>query len=93
MNAEMKNLHKNVHLSITQLAAMIAPKVTGWIRYYGYIRESELSILFEKLNERIAKWVRNKYKIRSWWKCFAWVKRVAKHYPTMFAHWKYGWVP
>jgi group II intron reverse transcriptase/maturase len=93
MNAELKTIHRYAHLSVTQLAQKIAPKVMGWIRYYGHTRKSELFILFVKLNERLARWVRNKYKIRSWWKCFAWIKRVAKSYPTMFAHWKYGWVP
>jgi len=41
----------------------------------------------------VAKWVKTKYKIRRKRKCFAWLRRVAKYYPTMIAHWKYGWVP
>ena len=93
MNAELKGLHRYVRSNITEIALMLAPKLTGWIRYYGHIRKSELSPLFEKLNERIAKWVNNKYKISSKWKCFAWLKRVSRAYPTLFVHWKYGWVP
>jgi len=84
---------KWVRMSITEVATMIAPKVRGWIRYYGHTRISGLTPLFDRINERLAKWVRNKYKIRSWRKCFAWLRRVNKSYPTLFVHWEYGWSP
>ena len=93
MNAELKTMHRWVRMSIQELAAAIALKVRGWISYYGHTRKSGLTWLFEKLNERIAKWVRNKYKIRSRPKCFAWVRRVSKSFPTLFVHWEYGWLP
>jgi len=93
MNAALKTMHRWVRMSIQEIAAKIAPKVRGWIRYYGHTRKSGLTWLFEKLNERIAKWVRNKYKIRSRRKCFAWVRRVSNSFPTLFVHWEYGWLP
>jgi group II intron reverse transcriptase/maturase len=93
LNAETNKLHRHIRRTITELAIMLRAKTLGWIRYYGHTRRSELSPLFEKLNERLAKWVRKKYRIRSWWKCFEWLRRVSKYYPTLFAHWKYGWVP
>jgi group II intron reverse transcriptase/maturase len=93
MNAELNKLHRWVKMKITDVAATIALKVLGWIRYYGYINKSALTTLFDRLNERIAKWVRNKYKIRSKRKCFVWLKRVAKSFPSMFVHWDYGWLP
>jgi group II intron reverse transcriptase/maturase len=93
MNAELKTMHRWVRMNISELAAAITPKVRGWIRYYGHARKSGLSWLFEKLNERLAKWVKNKYKIRSMRKCFAWVRRVSKSFPTLFVHWEYGWLP
>jgi len=93
MNAEFKKLHRCVKVSIYKIAEKLAPKVRGWIRYYGFIRKSELTPLFERLNERLAKWVSKKFKIRSKRKCFAWLKRVSKSQPTLFEHWKYGWLP
>ena len=93
MNAELLTMHRWVRMTITEVATKIASKVRGWIRYYGYTRKSGLTPLFERINERLAKWVRNKYKIRSWPKCFAWIRRVSKSYPTMFVHWEYGWLP
>jgi len=93
MNAALKTMHRWVRMTIQELAAAIAPKVRGWIRYYGFTQKSSLTRLFDRLNERLAKWVKNKYKIRSWRKCFAWVKRVSKSFPTLFVHWEYGWLP
>jgi RNA-directed DNA polymerase len=93
MNAELNKLHRWVRMKITEVAAVIALKVRGWIRYYGYINKSALTPLFDRLNERLAKWVKQKYKIRSKRKCFAWLKRVAKSFPSLFVHWEYGWLP
>ena len=93
MNAELNNLQRWVRMSITEVAEAIALKVRGWIRYYGYINKSALTVLFDRLNERLAKWVKNKYKIRSKRKCFVWLKRVSKSFPSLFVHWEYGWLP
>jgi RNA-directed DNA polymerase len=93
MNAELNKLHRWVRMSITEVAAAIALKVRGWIRYYGFFNKSALTPLFDGLNERLAKWVKNKYKIRSIRKCFVWLKRVAKSFPSLFVHWDYGWLP
>jgi len=93
MNAELKRVHGYVYLSIQELAVLLAPKLRGWIRYYGHARKYGLTWLFERLNERLAKWVKNKYKIRSKRKCFAWIRRVSMSFPSMFVHWEYGWLP
>jgi RNA-directed DNA polymerase len=93
MNADLNKLHRWVRMSITEVAAAIALKVRGWIRYYGYFNKSALTCLFDRINERLAKWVKNKYKIRSKRKCFVWLKKVAKSFPSMFVHWEYGWLP
>jgi RNA-directed DNA polymerase len=93
MNAELNKMHRWVKKSITEVAAAIVLKVRGWIRYYGFARKSGLTPLFERLNERLARWVRNKYKIRSKRRCFAWLKRVSISFPSLFLHWEYGWLP
>ena len=93
MNGEFNKLHRCVKDSIHVIAEKLRLKVTGWIRYYGFIRKSGLTALFDKLNERLAKWASNKYKIQGMWKSFAWLKRMSKSYPTLFTHWEYGWLP
>ena len=42
---------------------------------------------------RLARWVACKFKITSKWNGFAWLIRISKMQPTLFEHWKYGWLP
>ncbi|MFA5815239.1 MAG: group II intron reverse transcriptase/maturase [Bacteroidales bacterium] len=79
--------------SLKRMNAELAPKLSGWIRYYGHVRKSELSRFFDGLNIRLAKWVACKYKLTSKWASFAWLIRLSKMQPTLFEHWKYGWLP
>jgi group II intron reverse transcriptase/maturase len=93
MNAEVKLLHRRVGISVYQLAAILAPKLRGWIYYYGSVRKSAMSLFFDRLNIRLARWVACKYKLTSKWASFAWLIRLSKMQPTLFEHWKYGWLP
>jgi group II intron reverse transcriptase/maturase len=93
MNAEVKLLHRRVGLSVYELAAILAPKLRGWINYYGSVRKSAMSRFFDRLNIRLARWVACKYKLTSKWASFAWLIRLSKMQPTLFEHWKYGWLP
>jgi len=93
MNAELKPLHRRTYLTVYQLAAHLAPMLNGWIRYFGQFRKSALSPLFYGLNDRLAKWVARKYKLTSKWASIAWLIRLSKMQPTLFVHWKYGWLP
>jgi RNA-directed DNA polymerase len=93
MSADVKNLHRLVGLTIYELAALLAPKLRGWINYYGSVRKSALAAFFNNLNSRIAKWASRKYKIISKWESYAWLLRISKMQPTLFEHWKYGFLP
>lgn len=89
-------IHRMVHLSIQDIAQVLEPKLRGWINYYGKFRISELHKVFKVLNYRLMLWVRNKYrrfrnKIKT--HAFKWLSYIAKHYPNMFVHWKYGFLP
>jgi hypothetical protein len=53
MNAELNKLHRWVRMTITEVVEVIALKVRGWIRYYGFINKSALTHLFDRLNERL----------------------------------------
>lgn len=85
-------IHRWVTLDIHQVSDQLRAKIRGWINYYGKFRLSELWWLFRKLNYHIAKWARNKYKLKNYSKSFGWLKRMSKHYPNTFQHWSYGFV-
>ncbi len=93
---EMK-LHRFVTKTVSELGAIqhLNLKIRGWINYYGKFRKSELAYVFRVLNNRLVKWVRNKYKRfrKSWRKARNWLKQIADSYPYLFVHWTYGWKP
>ncbi len=89
---EMRKLafQKWVYLDIHGLAAALAPKIQGWLNYYGKFRMSEMDRVFWLLNIRIAKWARRKFRMNNYSKSFGWLKRTIRLYPNTFVHWSYG---
>lgn len=79
-----------VMYDIRELAEELAPKIRGWIYYYGQFRSSELGRIFRLLNVRIAKWARKKYKLHTYSKSYHWLKLMMKNHPDTFEHWKHG---
>ena len=79
-----------VSMDIHDLANALAPRIQGWLNYYGKFRISEMGRVFWLLNRRIARWARWKYKLRTFSKSYGWLKRMMKWYPNTFVHWKYG---
>jgi group II intron reverse transcriptase/maturase len=89
-------IHRWVHFPISRIAELLNPKIRGWLNYYSKFRKSELRKLFRVVNFRLTKWVRNKYRKfrrRHWYNAFKYLQGIAKSYPNMFEHWKYGFQP
>lgn len=89
-------MHRMVHLTIQDLAIMLAPKLRGWINYYGWFNRTGLKRAMRLLNLRLLKWVLNKYRrFRRKPRKLAWdwLRDVKKHYPNLFIHWQYGFNP
>ncbi len=89
-------IHRWVHFPLSRIAELLKSKIRGWLNYYSKFRKSELRRLFRIVNRRLAKWVRNKYRRfrrRHWYHAYKYLIGIAKNYPTMFEHWKYGFLP
>ncbi|MEJ0101611.1 MAG: group II intron reverse transcriptase/maturase [Bacteroidota bacterium] len=71
-------------------AEKLNPKIRGWINYYTRFERYETYDVFYYLNERIRKWMANKYKIRGIMKVKEKYQRVQAESPEMFYHWKLG---
>ena len=82
--------HKWSSYDLQGLADALAPKIRGWINYFGHFRISELQQVFRLLNIRIAKWIRWKYKLKTYAQSYGRLKRIIRWYPNTFVHWKYG---
>lgn len=74
---------------LSHIAAELNPKLRGWINYYGKYCKSKLFQTLNLLDIRLARWAKKKYKrfkgnILS---AMAWVQKVRKATPHLFAHW------
>jgi len=88
-------IHRRVDMSIEEIAEMLNPKLRGWINYYGKFRRDSLKHFLHRLNVRLLKWIRNKYKsLRyNYRSAKMWLKNVYKGNPSLFAHWRFGVKP
>ncbi len=93
MNETIRNLniHRRIGHTLVGLAELINPIVRGWIEYYGAFYPEMLKQFLIRLDLRLGRWVRNKYrrlrghKRRSW----DWLKRCRATFPQLFVHWDY----
>ena len=89
------NIHRSTPIELTGLAQRLAPKLRGWIHYFGAFRPSALREVFSVLNERLVRWCTNKYKPyrRHLKEARQKLKEICKDYPNLFVHWQYGYTP
>lgn len=89
-------IHRMTHLTLDKIADILRSKTRGWINYFGKFRRSDMHGVFRTLNFRLALWVRNKYRRFGRKRisfAYKWLVEVSKHFPTMFVHWEYGFLP
>ena len=97
ISQELRDLqiHRWTNSTIEEIAKTLNPKIRGWLNYYGKFRKSALSGLMYNLNQRLLKWVTNRYKKYRHNKkgAIRWLRRVAAKQPNLFAHWSFGFLP
>jgi RNA-directed DNA polymerase len=71
-------------------AKMLNPKIRGWVNYYTLFYRHEMLAVFCYLNERIIKWIKNKYKLTNRKQVFVKYKTLQKERPALFYHWQLG---
>lgn len=80
--------------TVESIAKEINPIVRGWINYYGKYRRSELRFSLQQIDEYLIRWAKSKYKRLRGRKMRAVkaIKQLSQHCPSLFAHWKAGFV-
>lgn len=76
--------------TLEKFAEMLNPKLRGWINYYSKFYRSQMLKLFFYLNERIKKWIANKYKLRAKTRIAAKYQAIQAEQPELFYHWRLG---
>ena len=85
------SLNRNTSSTLPELAHRLNPMVRGWVNYYGAFYPEPLKRFLIRIDLRLGRWARNKYKRlrghkrQSW----AWLKRCRESVPGLFAHWDF----
>lgn len=84
------HLNRRSGMDLSGLAEEINPQVRGWINYYGAFYRSELSFLAWRINGHLVGWAMHKFKRfrRKFSRALDWLRKVCRHQPGLFAHWK-----
>lgn len=87
--------HRWTSTDIEEIAMRLRSKLLGWITYFGKYRKWSMYVVFRSLNDRLVKWLMNRYKkYRGKVKeARLKMKQIAQQYPNLFVHWKYGFIP
>lgn len=83
-------LAKQSHRTIEALAEAYRGQIRGWKQYYGRYTASALAGVWWYLENRLIRWVRNKYgkRIRSDAQAARWLNRLRQSRPNLFPQWR-----
>lgn len=83
-------LWNNTTLDITEIAKSLNMKLRGWINYYSKYSKNKLRRALIKVDSRLIKWMKNKYKINTG-KSIIKLKQIKQVNPNLFYHWQTGY--
>jgi RNA-directed DNA polymerase len=83
-------LHHHSDKSLENLAETYNSYIRGWINYYGHFYRTQLRSTLERIDAYVIRWARRKFKrLRNQTKgARAWLARLRRVNPTLFAHWQ-----
>lgn len=79
---------RKTHLEIWDFTAELNAKMRGWANYYGLFSKDKLKWIAFMADNRLLKWMRNKYRINTT-KAVKLLKTMKKETPELFYHWKF----
>ena len=89
------NLHEASDKELIDFSRMFDKHIRGWVNYFSRYYPSALRLPFSCINRRLVRWAMKKYKrFRGRQRAATqWLRRIAREWPTLFAHWRLGFVP
>ena len=84
------SLQRRSDKGLLDLARMFSPDIRGWIGYYSHFYKSALYPTLRRIDAHLLQWAARKYKRfrRRPQRARAWLARVVRRSPNLFAHWK-----
>ncbi len=88
-------LHEASDKELEDFSRMFDKHIRGWVNYFSRYYPSALRRTFDCINRRLVRWAMKKYKrFRGRQRAATqWLRRIAREQPTLFAHWRLGFVP
>ena len=85
-------VHRRSDLELEAMARWMAPKLKGWVQYYGRFHKSALHSALRSLDGSLMRWAQRKYKrfTRHPQRAWDWLNRLRAQRPDLFAHWSCG---
>jgi len=74
---------------ITEIAAVLNPRLRGWNNYYNLYSKRSLRKVFLSVDVKLVNWLKHKHKI-GYRKAVAKLKVIKQNNPNLFYHWKVG---
>jgi group II intron reverse transcriptase/maturase len=81
---------RNTTLEMKDIADRINSKLKGWINYYGLYGKRSLRSTLVKIDNRLVKWMRLKYRIGTRTAVVK-LSLLKEQHPKMFVHWETGY--
>lgn len=82
---------RNTQQEIVDIGEKLNSRVIGWINYFGLFGKIELRKTMLRLERRLLKWIKKKYKITSLREAIRKLSMIRKENPGMFNHWLKGY--
>lgn len=82
---------RNTQQTIGEIAEKLNSKLVGWINYFGLYGKGELRKTMLRLERRLLKWIKKKYKMTSLKRAIRKLSWIRKENPVMFYHWQKGY--
>ncbi len=87
-------LHRRTKIDIYQIAELINLRIQNWFNYFkDWGVEKNCANFFYKLNIKLLKWARNRYKrLKGKRNAVGLMREIQRQMPDLFVHWKYGFI-
>ena len=82
---------RNTQQEIVEIAEKLNSRVRGWINSFSLYGKAELRKTMLRLERRLCKWIKKKYKITSIKEAIRKLSVIRKEKPDMFTHWLKGY--
>jgi group II intron reverse transcriptase/maturase len=82
---------RNTQQEIVEIAEQLNSRLIGWINYFGLYGKRELKKTLFRVEIRLVKWIRKKYKLTSLKEAIYKLSLIRKENPVLFNHWREGY--